>query len=72
MSFYEAIAERNKECAICGDRPEINEIEQKNYIDTIAAECIYVEDMGRRGADNSAGRRSGNGKRFQKSQERGA
>lgn len=41
MSFYEAIAERNKECALCGDRPEINDIKQKNYIETIGAECTY-------------------------------
>ncbi len=42
-SFYEAAAERNKKCDICGDYPNINEIEQKNYLEITAVECNLRE-----------------------------
>jgi SAMP-activating enzyme len=39
MSFFEAVAEKRKDCAVCGDRPEIAKIEQKNYVENRQEEC---------------------------------
>jgi molybdopterin/thiamine biosynthesis adenylyltransferase len=33
MSFFEAGAEKRKDCAVCGEKPEITRIEQKNYVE---------------------------------------
>ena len=39
MSFYEAAAERKINCAICGDHPEIPDIDQRNYAEMTATGC---------------------------------
>ena len=39
MTFYEAACEKRKDCAICGERPEITRIEQNNYLENNAEEC---------------------------------
>jgi hypothetical protein len=39
MAFYEAACEKRKDCAICGDQPEITRIEQNNYRENITEEC---------------------------------
>lgn len=41
MSFYEAATERNRDCAICGDHPDIQEIDQRNYVETMPEECQF-------------------------------
>ena len=41
MSFYSASAERNRNCAICGDHPNIWEIDQRNYVETMPEECRF-------------------------------
>lgn len=40
MSFYSASAERNRNCAICGDHPSICEIDQRNYVEIMPEECL--------------------------------
>lgn len=39
MSFFEAGAEKRMDCAVCGDRPLITKIEQKNYLENNSEEC---------------------------------
>ncbi len=39
MSFYEAAAERKMNCAICGDHPDIRDIDQRNYAEMTATGC---------------------------------
>jgi SAMP-activating enzyme len=42
MTFYEAIAEKNEDCAICGKLPKITEIKSENYLEMMpvgAEEC---------------------------------
>jgi adenylyltransferase/sulfurtransferase len=39
MTFFEATCEKRKDCAICGDQPEITMIEQNNYLENNAEEC---------------------------------
>jgi molybdopterin-synthase adenylyltransferase len=39
MSFYEAVAERKMNCSICGEHPDILEIDGKNYIEPAEIEC---------------------------------
>ena len=46
MSFYEAVAEKSKECAACGDKPVIHEILQENCADEdavprVSGRCCY-------------------------------
>jgi len=39
MSFFEAAAERNLNCPICGDHPYIQALDERNYVMTAALEC---------------------------------
>ena len=39
MTFYEAVSGKRKDCAICGEQPEITEIKQKNYLENRSEEC---------------------------------
>jgi molybdopterin/thiamine biosynthesis adenylyltransferase len=39
MTFYEAAVDRRKDCAICGEQPEITRIEQENYLENRPEEC---------------------------------
>jgi len=39
MTFYEAVYEKRKDCAICGEDPDIARIEQKNYLENSPEEC---------------------------------
>ena len=39
ISFFEAVAEKNEKCDICGDHSSILEIDGKNYIETPDREC---------------------------------
>jgi SAMP-activating enzyme len=39
MSFYEATAERDEKCVICGNNPEIEEVVRENYVEAAAGEC---------------------------------
>jgi SAMP-activating enzyme len=39
MSFFEAAAERNLNCPICGDHPYIQVLDERNYALTAALEC---------------------------------
>ncbi len=39
MTFYEAASRKRNDCAICGEHPEINRIEPKNYVENRPEEC---------------------------------
>jgi adenylyltransferase/sulfurtransferase len=39
MSLYETAAKRNRSCAVCGDHPLIQEIDQRIYLETTVEEC---------------------------------
>lgn len=40
MSFYSASAERNGNCVVCGDHPNVQAIDQRNYVETMPEECL--------------------------------
>ncbi|VVB71907.1 SAMP-activating enzyme E1 [uncultured archaeon] len=39
MTFYEAAFGKRKDCALCGEEPEITRIEHKNYLENGPEEC---------------------------------
>jgi adenylyltransferase/sulfurtransferase len=36
MTFYEAAADKNRDCAVCGEQPKITKIDAENYLEMTA------------------------------------